>query len=301
MMRSLRKTGRRKSARRKSGQGIWGQRKKVSTPKPLRSQKGLLRKRGVVRTRIERAFVASGAFLLLFFLASQTLAPTLPDLLWNGAALASVVVRGNRQVQADEIARWTELAAGTPLASLDTAALEAKLATHPRVAKATVLRLFPSKLLIGVQERIGVISVISPTQEVYVVDANGVVLDRATPLEMSTLPRVISDQPIALQDANPTLAEGIALLAAAREQNLPDIAELSFSAAEGLSFRFRDSASKILVGHGAVRTKLAQMAKLAAVNLPETANATLIDLRFQDRAVLRAETPPSETQTAAGP
>lgn len=300
-MRSLRKTGRRKTARRKSGQGIWGRRKKVSSPGPSRVKKGLLTKRGAARTRLERALVASAASLLLLFLVSQTFAPARPGALWSSGSLASIVVRGHRQVSADEIAGWTELAAGSSLTALDLAALEAKLATHPRLARATVMRLFPSKLLIGVQERVGVISVIAPNQEVYVVDANGVAFDRATPLEMSTLPRVTSDQPIALQDVNPTLVEGISLLAAAREQNLPNIAEIHFAAAEGLSFRFQESAAKVLVGHGAMQAKLAQMAKLAAVNLPETASATLIDLRFQDRAVLKTETLPSETQTAAGP
>lgn len=301
MMRNPRSTGRRKAARTKRGQGLWGRRKKASGTGSSRAKKSLLQNRRTKRAPIESIIVASVVALLCLFFVSQSIAPILQSKIADGSALASIVVRGNQQVHADEIARWSELAPGVSLATLDIAALEEKLTAHPRLAKVTAMRLFPSKILIGVRERVGIITVITPKQEIYVVDADGVAFDHATSQESSTLPRVVSDQDVALQDANPTLAEGIALLDAAREQNLPDIAEIYFTATEGLSFRFRESQSKVLVGRGAMHAKLAQMAKLAAVDLPETANATLIDLRFQDRAVLKTENAPSATQTAAAP
>ncbi len=301
MMRSPRNTGRRKAARTKRSQGLWGRRNKVSDARSSRAKKGMLQKRGAQRVLIERMAIAGVVALLCLFFVSQSIAPILQNKIENGSALTSIVVRGNRQVDAAEIARWTELTPGASLTTLNVSALEEKLTTHPRLAKVTAMRLFPSKILIGVRERAGVITVVTPTQEIYVVDANGVAFDHATPQEISTLPRVVSDQDIALQNTNPTLAEGITLLDEARKQNLPDIAEIYFTAAEGLSFRFRESTPKILVGRGAMHTKLAQMAKLAAVNLPETAAATLIDLRFQDRAVLKTENTPNETQTAAAP
>jgi hypothetical protein len=118
-------------------------------------------------------FISLAAFIaLVYFLVIPAMAITRFEVL------------GASTMDADELRYWTGLPDKPYWFSLDTAAVQGSLLEHPRVAEATVVRVFPNRLRVTVVERSPVAVVYargaSGRTEAHCVDGNGVVFASAS-------------------------------------------------------------------------------------------------------------------------
>ncbi len=177
---------------------------------------------------------------------------------------------GLRALRGEDLVGALGLRPGVPLVDVDADALAARLAPHPRIARARALRIPPDRLLIAVEERLP-LGVLEGTGEGF--DAEGKRFALA-PGEAEGLPRVSGD-PAAAAD----------LLRAARERGL----ELGPVRAERGDVRFRPAGRDLEVRIGAdADAGLDAWLRVAASGLERRHGAALVDLRFRNSAVLRA-------------
>ena len=117
------------------------------------------------------------------------------------------------------------------------------------------------------------------------------------------LDAVARRDPISERVATTELARGAALALALRGTTLAEGAEIHVAPPpdpDGLSLLVAGLRARVVLGHGDLSDKLRRLERLRAAALPDTAGASVIDLRFADRAVLRSAAPPEAAQHALG-
>lgn len=209
------------------------------------------------------------------------------------AVLAGVSVAGCEQVAPPELVAQAGLAAGMPLAAIDLAALERKVAGHPwvREARATILPL--GRVVIDVQEREPVAIVRDASGARRFVDTAGDAFAEA-PADAG-LPELRGlDAGAPLTSERPRLVQGVRVLerfAAHGIQPAPTSVWLGGDVPERLPAVSwgdeEDDGLRAVIGGGALERKLAYLVELLEAGLPEVAEAREIDLRFGERVVLR--------------
>lgn len=127
---------------------------------------------------VAATFVSLAAFVALVYL-----------LIIPAMAITHFEVLGASTLDAVELRSWTGLPEKPYWFSLDTAAVQGSLLEHPRVADATVARVFPNRLRVSVVERSPVAVVYargaSGRTEAHCVDGSGVVFAAASAYEGS--------------------------------------------------------------------------------------------------------------------
>jgi cell division protein FtsQ len=205
--------------------------------------------------------------------------------------LSVVSVEGNVVVTAAEIAAATGLSPGTPLVDVDPTAVEARLLLHPWIRGARAQRLPPSRLRVTVEEREPTaVRLGEETGTDWLVDAEGTIFAPAAPEHLDALPQIRGAQEVLPGPADPRLARAAALARALAGRAVGPVAEIELPSdddPEGLAFRLRGSARRILVGSSDIPRALDRLERLLAAGLAETAASHTIDLRFADRAILR--------------
>jgi len=219
--------------------------------------------------------------------------------------LDAVEVMGADQMNAGEIVRALALPTHVALVDLDPQLLEARLATHPHVAAATVLRFPPSKLLVQVRERSPVAVVFLPGQrQPYLVDGEGRPCAPAGPLHLSSeLPLLETARPTALGEPNEALALAVELARALGEHGIDAATRIVIGAegdAEGTSLLLGEGEQRVILGTRDFDAKLARLRALREAELPEVAAAKEIDLRFRDQVVLRSQPSSNESGKSGG-
>jgi cell division protein FtsQ len=116
--------------------------------------------------------------------------------LWDSPVLdlRRVEVGGNRRVQARDIVVASELSSRDHLLRISTSNVAARVEQSPWVAAARVERILPSSVRITVVERTPAAVVVAGPWS-YLVDAQGVVLEKATTAASSSRLPVIADLP----------------------------------------------------------------------------------------------------------
>jgi hypothetical protein len=185
--------------------------------------------------------------------------------------LRHVDVLGLRTLDGPALVRSIGLAEGTPLVDLDVDAVLARLAEHPRVARASGVRIPPDRLLLSVEERVP-IAQLAPGGDG--IDALGARFPLA-PGEADGLPRLSGDS-----------ARALPLLVAARERGLA-LASVSAGKPGDVRFRPADLEVDVRVGHDPARA-LADWERVAGTGLVRGYGAGEVDLRFANGAVLRS-------------
>jgi cell division protein FtsQ len=213
--------------------------------------------------------------------------------LWFGnvalspGALAIVAVRGAETLSALEIARASGLMPGVSLAELDREQLEARLSDHPWIATARTLALPGGRLVVSVVERRAAAVLEGP--EPWAVDVDGVPFAPAAEAGHTGLPRLTMTVAASMGEPHPELAEAVALVRAVEAHGLPAPREVSVAAdddPEGFALRLETLAARVVLGREHIDERLTALRRLLDEELPEVQQASRIDLRFEDQAVL---------------
>jgi cell division protein FtsQ len=121
----------------------------------------------------------------------------------------AVTVRGNAIAGADAVRAAAAVPHGTPLASLDLAAVARRVQTVPAVRRARVTRHWPSTLVVTVTERTPAAVLSRPDKRYDLIDAAGVVFD-TVPSRPGGLPLVVLASP---GPADPATVAALTVLA----------------------------------------------------------------------------------------
>lgn len=218
-------------------------------------------------------------------------------------ALETISVEGNHRASAADLVAASGLTAGTPLPDVDVETVRALVESHRWIQQARVVRVPPSIVILSVVEREPLAVAAEAGGAPWLIDATGLPFAPASPDDVAALPWLVAPHPVAERVATTELARGAALALALRATTLADGAEIHVAPPpdpDGLSLLVAGLRARVVLGHGDLPEKLRQLERLRAAALPETGTASVIDLRFADRAVLRGDAPPLAAQPTMG-
>lgn len=107
-----------------------------------------------------------------------------------GFRITEVTVTGDHAVGRDDILTLAGITERSSLLFLDAGQARARLLTNPWIAQATVLKLYPGRLLISIKER-QAFAVWQKEGRVYLIAADGTVLEAYVPEGYAALPLVV--------------------------------------------------------------------------------------------------------------
>jgi cell division protein FtsQ len=145
-----------------------------------------------------------------------------------GFRIASIALSGERHVSREEILSAAGVTGTTSLLFFDVDAARDRLKTNPWIADATVLKLYPDRLQIGIKER-EAFALWQQSGRVSVVAGDGTVLEPYVNPRLKSLPLVVglgaaarAKEFLALLDAYPELRDQVraSVLVAERRWNL---------------------------------------------------------------------------------
>jgi len=145
-----------------------------------------------------------------------------------GFRITSIEVAGERHVNRAEVLRGAGVTDTNSLLFLDVEAARAALKTNPWIADATLLKLYPDRLQIGIKER-AAFALWQEAGHVVVVADDGTVLEQQVSAQLARLPLVVgvgaaarAKEILTLLDAHPDLRDQVraSILVAERRWNL---------------------------------------------------------------------------------
>ena len=244
--------------------------------------------------RLERHLAA--AFGVLALLAAVAAAPHALDFAQLRARqapflLETVQVHGLGRLEAGEVVATLALEPGIPLVDLAPRELEARLAEHPWIAGATVVRWPPDALRVRIQERVPLaVAPVEGDAALHAVDETGTAFAPATPEDVARLVAIGLASPPVMGEPDPRLMEALALAAALRARGLEVPRRVTLGLPErerSAEIRLRGLRPAIWLERAEPGPQLDRLALLLAAHVEKTVDAQLIDLRFGDRIVLR--------------
>ena len=259
--------------------------------------------------RIDRAgpwrLLLGPAVLALSIGLGVLLAPTVTQQpLIGGVRLERVSVQGASALTPDAIIAAAGLELGAPFASLDLDAVRAAIEAEPWIVSTRLLRLPAGELLISVVERSAVARwEIEPETAPSLVDATGVRFSGALP-EGGELPLIRGSngdlqgddavstavlEILAALDREPALTADRSALTLRLPDPTTGLEAAAIGAQTGYVLRMGESGPTALLGHRLLSSRVSRLAALVASGEPSFRDAQVIDLRYADRAVLRAE------------
>lgn len=190
------------------------------------------RQRLLVAARRGGVVLALGAAIGLCFAAWSSLGPG-----WVRARLSALrlfrieilQVSGNRTLTTAEVLAAAGLRTGESLVGLDLTAAHARLVADPRVREASLRRRLPGTIVVEIAERVP--CVVVRADHDYLVDAEGVIVARATPGTRSELPvlKGIAAAAGAFTGRGALdLAAGIEIVAAIRQVGFPAFSAIDY-------------------------------------------------------------------------
>jgi hypothetical protein len=225
---------------------------------------------------------------------------------WVGSLkLGSIGVRGASQIPATEIAVATGLPRSANLASVEPEAVARQLESHPWIAKARALPLPTGTLLIDITEVVprALVRAGSP-EATYLVDGAGTPFAVADATSSLTLPRVDIAGGAVPFEPNDGLVAALRLAGELAAHGLAEPVEIFVSAEDdhaGFSLRLAGLPARIILGREDLDSKLRELARLLAADVPGIGDAAELDLRFAGQAVLRNAQPRKGAAQAAKP
>ncbi|MCC6396728.1 MAG: FtsQ-type POTRA domain-containing protein [Bacteroidetes bacterium] len=246
-----------------------------------------------------------GGVLLLMTLVVVSGAIAIGASVWKGdLAVHKVMTEGNNIVATESLVRLAAVPRNLPLGELDLAAIRKRVLQNPYIKEASVHRDFPDRVLIRVEERVPVASLVS--QKLLYVDEEGVILPGVQSEFVFDLPVITGAQRVqecraGKRITHPTLLEALHVVLAAdrmggtlrrriSEVHLQGNGELLLYTAEyGIPVHF---------GRGSIVDKLILLESFWTTVVSGQGGRALraVDVRFADQVVARWE-PTTETTT----
>jgi cell division septal protein FtsQ len=213
-------------------------------------------------------------------------------------AVERVEVAGQSQLSVDQVVAASGLTPGQNLFQLDARRAVAGVEALPMVRRAELVRAFPNRVTLLVEERQPFVLVHAgglhgPAGEFYWVDEQGVLLGpetRAVALDAPLVSAAGADD-LAAAGRTPSerVAEGVALirtLMRAQSSLLREISEVDVSRPEGLVLYTLDGI-EVRLGREDWDDRLGRLGGVLGQLRASRQSATSIDLRFRDQVVLR--------------
>lgn len=192
----------------------------------------------------------------------------------------TVRVTGTHRVTTARIVAAARVGAGTPLVSVDIAAVRRRVAALPGIKTATVTRSWPSALTVRVVERVPVVAVPCGSM-IDLYDADAVLVD-----SVLTAPARIPRLAVASGTPTPAVVDAaVALLRALPAPLRGQVSDLRADGPASLSFSMADGA-QVLWGSG---ERTAEKVHALALLVPQ--HATRYDVRVPDRPAVVPRSP----------
>jgi cell division protein FtsQ len=195
-----------------------------------------------------------------------------------GFRVVSITLAGNRQVSREEVLASAGITGTTSLLFLDVEQIRDRLKTNPWIADATVLKLYPGELQIGVKER-EAFALWQKDGRISVIADDGTVLEPYVAPRLTRLPLVVgrgaqtrAKEFLALLDRYPTMRDFVhaSVLVGERRWNL--------RLKNGIDVRLPESD---------VAPALERLVALDREKNLITRDIVVIDLRLTDRVTVR--------------
>jgi cell division protein FtsQ len=110
----------------------------------------------------------------------------------TGFRIAEVALTGEHEVSREDILALAGVTGNSSLLFLDASQTRIRLLTNPWIAQAAVLKLYPDRLRIEIKER-QAFALWQKEGRVYLISADGTVLETYVPQRFAALPRVVGD------------------------------------------------------------------------------------------------------------
>jgi cell division protein FtsQ len=222
--------------------------------------------------------LAAGALAL----GALALAPRGWRLLHTASALRIRTVRfeGLARATADELLALSPVKPGDPFLFAEVPAMEAALARHPWVKRASVRRALPPSLVVRVEERRP--AALAELGGLYLVDEAGDVFKRAAPGDGLDLPLVTglgrADYVQRRAAAEPLLAAALLLARAWRGAGGERLSEIHVDPGDGVTLYVGDDGTQVQLGTGDYEAKLKRLEKVLSGLRAEGKTAEVIHL-----------------------
>lgn len=212
-------------------------------------------------------------------------------------AASRLSVTGARRVAPAELAAAAGVAPGTAFRDLEPSVVAQRIAGHPWIAAARATRLPPDVLLVAVEEREPVaLAWLGVPPRPWLVDRDGTPFAAAAGTE--GYPRLAGVAAFEPNAPHSTLAQGVRILEALVARRLPVPREIVLGGGDdpralpAFALPTPDGDKRVIVGGGDdLDGKLERLARLLEAARPETAAASVLDVRFGEQVILRS--PPS--------
>ena len=205
-------------------------------------------------------------------------------------AVAGVDVEGVSRVTADDVRSAAAIAAGTNVWRLDPSAIAARVAAVPEIRRAEVIRRFPNRVTILVEERRPFTLV--HAGRLHWLDEEGRVLDEVPQAVVPAVPVVsgLSDAELVSMrtDPSPRAREAVALirvLLRSRSALAAEISEIDMSRGDGPVLYTVDGV-EVRLGTDEWEERLARLERILTQLGRDGEVVRAIDLRFRDQVVL---------------
>ncbi|MGO9119146.1 MAG: cell division protein FtsQ/DivIB [Desulfomonilaceae bacterium] len=212
--------------------------------------------------------------------------------------LQQIDVTGNRRLSYAEIIEASDLKIGANLLTIDLNKIVVELKRNAWIRSAIVHRRFPGQLILEIEERTP--RAILAADKIYYVDDQAEFFARLLPGDSVNYPLFtgVTDQQLKSNSAEvrELLRLGLGLLEiveyTASDEETFLISEIRLNLEEGLSIK-TDSGRLVILGKNGFENKMQRFARLKQFLRAkgEWQNARIIDLDFDDRALVRPDKP----------
>jgi len=211
--------------------------------------------------------------------------------------IARISVSGARNLTPDAIAAATGIVPGAAILAIDVAEVAARLEDEPLIRSARALLLPEGTLIIAVEERVPVAIWLGSeddheTVDNQLVDRDGHIFASACGFEDAGLLRLVGGGRATAEseaDRVQAVALGRRIDAFGHPSTGAYLLHLpSGATGEGFVLEFSSPKRRVILGREHLSERLDRLERLLRSREPSVTAATVIDLRFADRAVLRA-------------
>lgn len=213
--------------------------------------------------------------------------------------LRQVDVTGNHRLSETEVVEASEIEAGTNLLTVDLGTIASGLRRHPWIREASVYRRFPGQLIVEIEERVP--RAIVAAKKLYYVDEQGAIFTRLLPGDSVDYPLFTGPSAAQLETSGPEVQEmvrmGLGLLdlleRKGSELSPTAIADIRIDLDDGLSLHLK-SGKILIVGKTDFELKMQRYGRLKKylIQSGQWNNAGIINLDFEDRALVRSSDKP---------